>query len=132
MSRAPHEPTAKTRGLVEGYAACGTPEADIAVIIGIDPKTLRKYYRDELDTAHIRANAKVAQSLFSHATNPASGMKGVTAAIFWMKTRGRWKETTVVENTGKDGGAIETQQTVLIEFVEPGATNAGEPDAGGE
>ena len=30
-------------------AAYGVPEADIARVIGIDPKTLRKHYRGELD-----------------------------------------------------------------------------------
>ena len=35
---------------------------------GIDPKTLRKHYREELDTGHVVANAKGAESLFRKAT----------------------------------------------------------------
>jgi len=31
-------------------AGYGVPEADIALVLRIDPKTLRKYYRAELDT----------------------------------------------------------------------------------
>jgi len=43
----------------------------------------------------IKAHAKVAESLFRRATG--DGREGVTAAIFWMKTRARWRETTVHE-----------------------------------
>ena len=31
------------------------------------PKTLRKHYRDELDTGQVKASAKVAESLFRKA-----------------------------------------------------------------
>jgi hypothetical protein len=37
-------------------------------VVGIDSKTLRKHYRDEFDTGHIKANAKVAENLFRKAT----------------------------------------------------------------
>ena len=68
----------------------GVSEADIARVLGIDPKTLRKHYREELDTGHIVANAKVAESLFRKATG--DGRQSVTAAIFWLKTRAGWRE----------------------------------------
>ena len=54
-------------------------------VVGIDAKTLRKHYRDELDTGHIKATAKVAEFLFRKATT--DGSQAVTAAIFWLKTR---------------------------------------------
>jgi len=54
-------------------------------------KTLRKHYREELDTGHFKATAKVAESLFRKATG--DGAQSVTAAIFWLKTRGGWRET---------------------------------------
>jgi len=38
------------RRQVEAMAGYGVPEADIALVLRIDPKTLRKYYRAELDT----------------------------------------------------------------------------------
>ena len=72
-------------------AGYGVPELDIARVIGIDAKTLRKHYRDELDTGQIKATAKVAEFLFHKATT--EGPQCVTAAIFWMKTRGGWRET---------------------------------------
>jgi hypothetical protein len=39
-------------------AGYGVPEADIAGVIGVDPKTLRKHYRSELDHGHVKANAR--------------------------------------------------------------------------
>jgi hypothetical protein len=67
MARPAHKPEPVTRRQVEAIAGYGVPEADIARVIGIDPKTLRKHYRDELDTGHVKANAKVAENLFRKA-----------------------------------------------------------------
>ena len=64
---------------------------DIARVLAVDPKTLRRHYREELDTGHIKATAKVAEFLFRKAIT--EGPQCVTAAIFWMKTRGGWRET---------------------------------------
>src|SRR3954447_8378653 len=54
------EPAQSQRQMIEAMAGCGVPEADIAIVIGVAPKTLRKHFRQELDTGHIRASAKVA------------------------------------------------------------------------
>jgi hypothetical protein len=69
-------------------AAYGIPETDISAVVGIDPKTLRKHYRDELNLAQTKANAQVAGFLFNSARTG-----NVTAQIFWLKTRASWKET---------------------------------------
>ncbi len=95
MARPAHRPDPLTCRQVEAMAAYGIPEADIATVIGIDPKTLRRHYRRELDTGHIKANTRVAEFLFRKATT--DGHQCVTAAIFWLKTRARWKETMVNE-----------------------------------
>jgi hypothetical protein len=76
-------------------AAYGVPEADIARVVAIDPKTLRRHYRDELDTGHVKANTKIAESLYRKALG--DGAQSVTAAIFWLKTRASWKETSTHE-----------------------------------
>jgi hypothetical protein len=88
MSRKAHQPNAAQRRQVETMAAYGIPEHDISRVVGIDPKTLRKHYRDELDLGETKANAQVAGFLFNAARNG-----NVTAQIFWLKTRARWKET---------------------------------------
>ena len=95
MGRPPHEPTPMSRRNVEALAGYGVPEADIAGVVGVDPKTLRKHYRQELRYGHVKANAKVAENLFRKATG--DGRESVIAAIFWMKTRAQWKETSVTE-----------------------------------
>lgn len=68
MARPKHTPDAFHRRQVEALAGYGVPEPDIAGLIGIDPKTLRKHYRYELDHGHTKANAKVAENLFRKAT----------------------------------------------------------------
>jgi len=50
--------TQSQRQMVEAMAGCGIPETDIATVVGIAAKTLRKHFRAELDTGHIKANAK--------------------------------------------------------------------------
>ena len=91
MGRRAHVPDERGRRQVEALAAYGVPELDIARVVGIDPKTLRKHYRDELDLGSTKATARVAEFLFRKATT--EGHQCVTAAIFWMKTRGGWPET---------------------------------------
>ena len=88
--RPPHQPDKKSRGLVEAMASHGVPEEDIAKVLGIDEKTLRKHYERELETAATRANALVAQNLFTIARG--KGREAVTAAIFWLKVRAGWRD----------------------------------------
>jgi hypothetical protein len=90
MGRRAHIPDPTQRKQVETLAAYGIPEADISRVVGIDPKTLRKHYRDELDLGATKANAQVAGFLFTAARGG-----NVTAQIFWLKTRARWRETPV-------------------------------------
>jgi hypothetical protein len=90
MGRRAHKPDPLQRRQVEAMAAYGIPEFDIARVVGVDPKTLRKHYRDELDLGETKANAQVAGYLF----NAAKG-GNVTAQIFWLKTRAKWRETPV-------------------------------------
>jgi len=88
MGRRAHRPDPSQRRQVEALAAYGIPEADISGVVGIDPKTLRKYYRDELNLGETKANAQVAGFLFN-----AAKTGNVTAQIFWLKTRAKWRET---------------------------------------
>lgn len=83
-------PTPEQRKTVEGMAAVGMREDDIAKVIGCSPVSLRKHYREELDTGHIKATAKVAAALYNKALG--NGNQSVTACIFWMKTRAGWRE----------------------------------------
>ena len=104
MSRRAHKPEAGQRKQVEAMAGYGVPEADIAGVIGVDAKTLRKHYREELDHGHVKANAKVAENLYRRATG--EGREAVTAAIFWLKTRAGWKETQITQLTIRHEDAL--------------------------
>ena len=50
------------------------------------PKTLRKHYRDELDTGQVKASAKVAESLFRKAVG--DGPQSVFCARPYGRLRG--------------------------------------------
>ena len=91
------EPTDEQRRTVKAMPGFGVPQPDIATHIGIDPKTLRKHFREELDRGSIEATAKVAQSLFNMATTG----NNVAAAIFWMKARAGWREKQQIELSGR-------------------------------
>src|SRR5437868_12617836 len=111
MARRAHNPDPTSRRQVEAMAGYGVPEKDIAGVLGIDPKTMRKHYRYELDHGHVKANAKVAENLFRKATG--DGREAVIAAIFWMKTRAGWKETSVQEHSGADDAVVVIKRYVV-------------------
>ncbi len=115
MSRAPHQPDAKSRAEVSALCSFGVPQESIAEFIGIDAKTLRKHYRDELNSAVIKANAAVGLFLYQNASgqtlkNGASHSDCVRAAMFWAKTRMGWRETQSIDHT--TGGEKMTGLTV--------------------
>jgi hypothetical protein len=99
------EPTEDQRRTVKALSGYGVPQDGIAIHIGVDPKTLRKHFREELDRGSVEATAKVAQTLFHLATVE----KNVPSVIFWMKARAGWRETMRQENTGADGQPMVTE-----------------------
>ena len=100
--RPPHEPTQESRDTAKRLSALGVPYEDIALRLKISADTLVKYYQEELDDGRIDANSAIAGTLFNQAK------KGNTAAaIFWLKTRARWKETSSHEVTGVNSGPIQ-------------------------
>lgn len=94
------KPTDEERKLVEQMSAVGIPQESICLVIrdGIDDKTLRKHFRRELDTAAVKANAKIGGTLYNKAINGDT-----TAAIWWSKSRMGWKETQGQEYSGSVG-----------------------------
>ena len=96
---------------VEALTIAGVPQKLVSKILKISEPTLRKHYRDELDTSKAKANAVISQSLFKLAREG-----NVTAQIFWLKTQAGWKETNHVELTGKDGDKLFDEPKQLIEI----------------
>lgn len=96
--------------------AGGIEQVHIAAVIGISEPTLRKYYKHEIKVGAHEANAKVVGALLTNATTG----KNVIAQIWWTKTRLGWKETTTVEQVGKDGKPIQSEVTYRwAEAVKP-------------
>jgi len=108
MSKPLHQPTEKTRAEIVALRSYGVPIKEVAFYIGIDDKTLYKYYRDELELSSTKANANVGKFLYQAASGQALATGAthsdcVRAAMFWAKTRMGWKETNVQEHTGANG-----------------------------
>ena len=92
----PHEPTEAQKAEVRALASMGIPHDQISAYIGIDKKTLYKYYREILDRSKIQANMKMAQCLFKQA------QEGSTAAtIFWLKAQAGWQDRQALELSGE-------------------------------
>ncbi len=123
--RKAHTPSAEQRKTVEAMSAYGIPQEDIASVIGLDSKTLRKYYSEELSVAKAKANARVAENLFKKATG--DGPQSVSAAIFWLKTRAQWKETNYHEIEANVNGSIYDWLTGTV--AEAGESVEDEPSA---
>ena len=102
----PHMPTDKSRAEVGALVSFGVTQEDIARFIGVCVDTLAKHYRHELDTALIKANAMVANKLFRKATEDDD----LSAMIFWLKTRAKWRE-----KDGEDKARLQTKVEELID-----------------
>ncbi len=107
-------PTDEQRRTVRAMAGFGVPHEDIATLLEIDAKTLRKHFRRELDRGSIEATAKVAQTLFAMAT---SG-QNVAAAIFWMKARAGWREKHEIVVSTRPARELSDEE--LAEIVQQG------------
>lgn len=85
-----YEPSETTRNQVKTMVIAGIDQRLMAKVLAISPPTLRKHYREEIDTASVMANAQVARNLYTKAIG--NGPTAVTAAIYWTKVRMGWKE----------------------------------------
>ena len=108
----PHVPTDKIRAEIVALRSYGVPIKEVAAYIGIDDKTMYKYYRPELEQSAMKANANVGKFLYQAASGQAlkdgaSYSDCVRAAMFWAKTRMGWKETNVQEVTGANGTVLQ-------------------------
>jgi len=83
------------RSRVEALSGFGLTADEIAHVLDVEVGRLKAAFGKELGSGHLKANAKVAENLYRKATG--DGREAVTAAIFWLKTRARWKETSVHE-----------------------------------
>ncbi len=101
----PWEPSAEEIAKIRLYAGLGSTQEQIATMLGksVDTLTRNEAARKALSEGKAETLAKVAGALVRKALN------GDTAsAIFYLKTQGGWKETSVQETTGANGGPVRT------------------------
>ena len=124
MPRPKFVPTPELREMVRSHAAVGTPQKVIARMLKVrSPKTIRKYFRDELDLGLAEANATVAGSLYKNATEG----RDTHAQKFWLLTRGGWGKITC-----QSAPAAPPPFIVAVEEKDAGTDDNQDPDNPGE
>jgi hypothetical protein len=116
VGRPKFEPAEKQRAQVAALVACGVPRAQVATFIGVDNKTLTKYFRKELKEAKHLANSRIATTLYQKAL-----AGDVVCMLFWLKCQANWKESSRHELCGPDGRPLPSQHLSLgISFADGG------------
>jgi hypothetical protein len=93
---------------VSALCTYGVKHDEIANYLGIDPKTLRKHYRQELDESKMRSHKVVGDFLYQAASGAAmedgaTHAECLRAAMFWAKTQMGWRETDNHNHMSEDG-----------------------------
>jgi hypothetical protein len=88
MGRKAYAPDEKDIKMVTHLAKLGLRDSDIASGLDIAESTLQKYFANFLAKGRVIALQKVADTLFTLATNG----KNLAATIFYLKCRGGWLE----------------------------------------
>jgi hypothetical protein len=138
--RGGHQPTEQSRDKARTLAGLGLPQDMIALLLGIDAKTLRKHYEAEMALGSAQATQQVATTLFTRATRD----RDLSAAIFWMKVRAGWSERAPdqrVKHSGRveheHGGEVthrvltEEQRAAVLAAVRARAVDDVGSDGGG-
>jgi hypothetical protein len=112
-----HVPTKETRFKVWIMAAAGHIQDRIAGVLQISHMTLRKHYRQELDFGMDEANANVATNLYRIAIGRTA--QAAPAAMFWLKTRAGWRETSPAPPPGEGAAALALMPPININFGGP-------------
>ena len=110
MPAKPRRFTKKELAQVEALASVLTSD-QIADYFGIGRTTFYQIM-DRQPTVSVRYRLGRAKAIGSIAKNLVTKAMGgdIRAQEFYLKTQAGWKETSAVEMSGKDGGAIEVKQ----------------------
>lgn len=114
VGRPKYKVTIKDKNQVEALSGYGINHDEISYLIGVDKKTLYKYYREELNIGKAKANAKVGQSLYNKCTVD----KDTSSIIWWTKTQMGFSEVQKVESTNINQNInIETSEDKFAEII---------------
>ena len=82
----------------------------------LDEKTLRKYFAAEIAAGAPKIKAQVGNKIVATILGRDGGLANEHARaalmMFYARTRMGWKDTSVIEHTGKDGGPIKTENAL--------------------
>jgi predicted transcriptional regulator len=113
MARPTFQATKQLSEKVKTMTSVGVRQEDIARVLGVTPKTLRKHFREQLDLGAIEANADVANTCYRMATSGTN----TSATIFWLKVRCGWRENAPVVE--KEASTREMPDFGVTETAEP-------------
>jgi len=85
-----HKRTETMAENVRQLALVGLNQDQMGKILKLDPKTLRKYYGDEIDNTRERLNGQIAMSLAQRALGGDT-----VSSIFWLKAQAGWRDQHV-------------------------------------
>jgi AraC-like DNA-binding protein len=111
-----YKPSAEHRALVENASAFGLTQPQIAAQLGMDEKTLRKHFREELDSGKFKIDMVAGGAIVASIKSKDERVR-LDAAKYYTARRMGWKETTTQETVGKDGGPIETKDVTARELL---------------
>jgi transposase len=108
-----HKPTPETRAQVSALTSYGITQEEICKFLDIAVATLTYHYFRELETAQTNANAEVARKLYNRAVKKDD----LSAQIFWLKTRARWR-TEDVDAIKDQNESLKAEMRVLREQLD--------------
>ena len=90
-----YQPTDKDRKQVETLTGLGLTQEEVGAVLGINRKTIMRYFKTELAAG----GAKVAAAVLTRLYDKAVTGDDTAAQIFYAKTRRRWSEKVELETT---------------------------------
>ena len=119
-----YQPTEADRTTVIVMTAAGLKQEDIAACIGakgIDPKTLRRHFRRELEIGVAKVNALCSQGIVRGMQNGEAW-----ALCFWAKARMGWRERSTLEHQvlNRDGRPADAGITIIMDNGSEGSETA--------
>lgn len=107
---APWQPTPEQSEQIKSLAARGVAAKEIAILIGVDPETLKRRAGDVIEAGRAAGISTLTGVLFREA------QKGSYKHLaLYLQHVGKWSQRHVVEHAGEGGGPI----TILTAVPEP-------------
>lgn len=105
-----HEVTEYTRNQVKLMVASGLANYQIAKIMQMDQKTLKKHYEHELEVGLDDLIGKVGTKLIMTALSDKPNALSAQQYFLSRRGKGLWTENKSIEVSGPNGGAISVQR----------------------